>query len=197
MLAGLPPEIRFNIYDLTWKNRTHKFSCRGPSLVFIRHMDLSPPKIASVCREMRDYARQKYQIFPLAYRKRDFNLIKLMIGRRILPIAAMHNLILDQLHTNATAKRLPAWFSTSYDSIEVQLGSSSYVGEILREAIDFDESNRLLISMWPTHSGMEHLPSRTIDQPETEFYRLLKTKRDEALILPGDELLAIAFILPG
>ncbi|KAK8078364.1 hypothetical protein PG996_004534 [Apiospora saccharicola] len=65
VLARLPLEIRFDIYDLTFKQRTHKFVCFHPDLIFIRTMDLSVPNIASVCHEMRAYARQRYETFSM------------------------------------------------------------------------------------------------------------------------------------
>ncbi|KAI1734569.1 hypothetical protein F4680DRAFT_453845 [Xylaria scruposa] len=55
-LGRLPPEIRFMIYDILMPPRNYRYYGNGrlmPAASF--------PKIAHVCREMRQYASQRYR----------------------------------------------------------------------------------------------------------------------------------------
>ncbi|KAI0545466.1 hypothetical protein F4679DRAFT_561047 [Xylaria curta] len=54
-LERLPPEIRFMIYDILMPRKIHCFGLAG-------RPDLSFPRTAHVCREMRQYAMQKYRL---------------------------------------------------------------------------------------------------------------------------------------
>ncbi|KAK7978487.1 hypothetical protein PG988_005977 [Apiospora saccharicola] len=137
VLARLPLEIRFDIYDLTFKQRTHKFVCFHPDLIFIRTMDLSVPNIASAMAPPGNVRQLVYQ-------------------------SKYDNVDVDDLKTNAIETRFPAWFSTSYDTIDIQSGNDTYGANPL---------GWLFI-------GEYFLPPSTIDHPETEFHRLLKMKRD-------------------
>ncbi|KAK8039975.1 hypothetical protein PG993_008386 [Apiospora rasikravindrae] len=193
-LARLPLEIRWNIYDLTFEDRTHDLACFHEGMVFIRSIDLSPPKIASVCSEMRDYAQKKYQTFVLTYHEKVSKLDFMSCVWDDYPRHCVQPTIV---------KHLPAWFSTSYDTIELQVMEDVYDNEALlhghhgAEHIleNYDEDNLLTPddydsddsvdrrdeSDYPYHSITELLLWRTNDHPETHFRRLLKTKLNEAI----------------
>ncbi|KAI0545465.1 hypothetical protein F4679DRAFT_599431 [Xylaria curta] len=57
-LERLPPEIRFMIYDLLMPPRENHFDC---SKIYNKVPVFGFPTIAHVCREMRQYAMQKYR----------------------------------------------------------------------------------------------------------------------------------------
>jgi hypothetical protein len=68
----------------------------------------------------------------------------------------------DDMKATAIETQFPAWFSTSYDIIDIQFGYDAFSANPL---------GWLVI-------GEYFLPPRTIDHPETDFHRILKTKRD-------------------
>lgn len=176
VLARLPLEIRLSIYDLMLK-RTHRFVCFGTKLTFVRAMDLSPPRIAFVCHEMRAYALRRYEAFSVTCYKRAVK--HYLYTMQQLPLSRYVDLKLEEFEANAIEKRYTAWFSTAYDTIEVQpgyghFGDHFYVWQSFGsgDSVDFLGRRR-----WVGATG-ELLPSWTIDHPETDFHRLLKTKRD-------------------
>ncbi|KAK8006116.1 hypothetical protein PG991_012413 [Apiospora marii] len=128
---------------------------------------------------MRVYAQRRYETFSVTCYKLA---VKCYLYRvQELPLSQYVNIKLNEFAANAIKRRYPAWFSTAYDTIEVQPGYGHF-GDCFYvwKTFGFGDSDDFLGRSglrWVGATG-ELLPSETIDHPETDFHQLLKTKRD-------------------
>ncbi|KAK6844340.1 hypothetical protein PG995_014450 [Apiospora arundinis] len=158
----LPTELRWVIYDLTFEdNRPTEFTCYGTDLAFIRHMDLSPPKIASVCRDMREYAKTKYHVFTLDYLSLNAK-PKLQIDL----VGLEFNVEKRHIKMNAMKNSIPAWFRSGHDSIKVHFESHNIFLDYFDSDPDF--------CMELARATGKVLPLHAVDRPATEFHRRLR-----------------------